>query len=306
MFERLENFTNKISDLPDKTGMQFTAAEIKAYFDSQPEELRVTLNKLIDELKASTASSQLGVSAIEGVTGSTIQAVLEGLKSVDDANYEYLLSQIQYAILGQIPDGAVTPAKLSTDAKKATTITVADSRFTNKNVEGALGELFQYANDGKTSIANVVGSPTVSSDTFSKMTSDIQTQKNNLATNLTNKGQSAAGTETLKSLVDKVANVNTGKRFAKGTATGSSGMITVTGLSFKPSMVMVVYERFNFGNYYVSAILDNTVIGGTGVNLVSLANQNVFTNDNSLAKLNSNGFEVPVAQNALHYWVAYE
>ncbi len=84
------------------------------------------------------------------------------------------------------------------------------NKFTATTVEGALGELFQFANDGKTSIATVVGSPTLSNDTFPKIKNDIQIQKNNLATNLTKKGQSSVGTETLKSLVDKVVNINTG------------------------------------------------------------------------------------------------
>jgi hypothetical protein len=97
------------------------------------------------------------------------------------------------------------------DAHNASNISVADAnnRFTGTNVETVLDELFQFANNGKTDIASVIGSPATSGDTFATLKTHIQNNKNTLATNLTNKGQSSAGTETLSSLVGKVANIST-------------------------------------------------------------------------------------------------
>jgi hypothetical protein len=114
---------------------------------------------------------------------------------------------------------------------------------TNKNtIVEAINELFTFANDGKSSIAAVIGSPATSGDTFATLANHIQSVKNTMATNLTNKGTSASGTETLQSLADKIANVNTGKKWASGigTTNASAGVVTVSvsGLSFKPSLVM--------------------------------------------------------------------
>uniref|UniRef100_A0A7U3YCV5 Uncharacterized protein n=1 Tax=Geobacillus sp. (strain Y4.1MC1) TaxID=581103 RepID=A0A7U3YCV5_GEOS0 len=69
----------------------------------------------------------------------------------------------------------------------------------------------------------------------------IDVIKRTMATNLTNKGVSASTTESLKALADKIANVNTGKKWASGTVTSdSSGKFQVTGLSFTPSFFIAI------------------------------------------------------------------
>lgn len=203
--------------------------------------------------KATTGIPELDLdSAVKAALGkarTALQSVTKadvGLGNVDNtSDASKPISNAQATKFGEV-EGALTThqADLASQesGKGASLIGINDSgnKFTSTTVEGALGELFQFANDGKTNIATVVGSPTLSSDTFSKIKSDIQTQKNNLATNLTNKGQSSSGTETLKSLVDKVANVNTGKKWAIGTSTSnSSSLLTVSGLTFTPSVVIV-------------------------------------------------------------------
>ena len=109
------------------------------------------------------------------------------------------------------------------------------------NLVNAVNELFTFANDGKSKWSSVIGSPLVSTDTFTQMQTKTQTIKNTLATNLTAKGQSSVGTETLTALVNKVANVNTGKKYATGTAVFNSTntVYQVTGLSFSPNLVVV-------------------------------------------------------------------
>ncbi len=51
MFEKLLSFTKKVQDLPDQPTL--TPNELKAQFDAAPEELRVHLNKTIDDVQAS-------------------------------------------------------------------------------------------------------------------------------------------------------------------------------------------------------------------------------------------------------------
>lgn len=115
------------------------------------------------------------------------------------------------------------------------------------NLVAAVNELFQFANDGKAKWSNVVGSPLASSDTFTQMQTKTQTIKDTLATNLTAKGQSSTGTETLTALVNKVSSVETGKKVAYGNgflpyaqgATSASGSLSGLGLGFTPNLVFV-------------------------------------------------------------------
>ncbi|MEH7355690.1 hypothetical protein V7150_19360 [Neobacillus drentensis] len=82
MFEKLESFTKSVSSLPDEAVFN-SAAEGKAAFDWAPEELRVTLNKLIDAIEKTEAgdsgAKNTGVSTISGLTGNDVQTILEQL-----------------------------------------------------------------------------------------------------------------------------------------------------------------------------------------------------------------------------------
>ncbi len=110
-------------------------------------------------------------------------------------------------------------------------------------VESKLNELFQFADNGKKNIASVIGSPLSSSDAFDSLKSKIQTLKNTFASNLTTKGQSSSGTETLNNLINKIPNINTGKRWARGTPSDGGDSFTVSNLSFKPSYI-IIYMKY--------------------------------------------------------------
>lgn len=125
--------------------------------------------------------------------------------------------------------------------KGASLIGVEDAagHFTGTNVEAVLAELFTFANDGKTGLASVIGSPATSEDTFAQLKAHIQDSKDKLATNLTAKGQASSDTEGLASLVGKVANIVTGKSFATGASSVVSGSeFTISGLGFAPKIVI--------------------------------------------------------------------
>jgi len=141
-------------------------------------------------------------------------------------------------------------AEDATGAHKAENIVVEDvnNHFTGIDVESVLSELFTFANDGKTGIAAVIGSPATSGDTFATLANHIQNAKNTMATNLTGKGVSASGTEALQALADKIANISTGKKWASGTTTSDSGYVSVTGLDFTPSLMILKYT--SGGDYH--------------------------------------------------------
>lgn len=126
-------------------------------------------------------------------------------------------------------------------------ITDPNNRFAGTKLDQVLDELFTFANDGKTGVATVVGSPATAGDTFSQLVTHIQNAKNTMATNLSNKGVSASGTEALQALANKIANVNTGKQVAYGntniTIPLNSGSVSLTvpiSVSFIPKEVILL------------------------------------------------------------------
>ncbi|TYS46765.1 WD40/YVTN/BNR-like repeat-containing protein [Bacillus infantis] len=68
--------------------------QIKKDFDSRGEELKKTVNTLIDDLGKTTSgdsgAKNIGVSTIEGIAGSDVQTVLQKLKEKDDAASTHL------------------------------------------------------------------------------------------------------------------------------------------------------------------------------------------------------------------------
>lgn len=82
---------------------------------------------------------------------------------------------------------------------------------TNKTtLVSAVNELFTSANNGKSDIASVVGSPASANNTFAQLKTHIQNAKNKGAANLVAKGTTAVGTESLDSLMSKISSVSTG------------------------------------------------------------------------------------------------
>ena len=110
-FEKFTGFTFSHAaqdDTPD-----LTPAEVKAAFDSRGDDLKTYLDALITALNSTTAGSsgadKLGMTAIEGLDGETVQAIVGDLKN-------YLDTGLNAVVLGQIPDGSLGDVKLSNDA----------------------------------------------------------------------------------------------------------------------------------------------------------------------------------------------
>lgn len=197
--------------------------------------------------------------------------------------------------------------------------TLSNLLTTNKtNTVAAINELFTNANSLKSDWAGVIGSPLSSTDTSAQLKSKTQTIKNTLATNLTNKGQSSVGTETLDALAAKVANVSTGKKYATGNATSASSTeffykadgtqvplysVTVGGISFKPSHI-VLFKYNTSDPYPVSYDKDYIINNGNGV--ISIGTADGYR-DQVPAYINTTGFKLPVpASNTNYVWKAFE
>lgn len=141
---KLEQFSKKISSLRDQPNMQ--PSELKAYFDSSPEEVRQAHNSLCDALTTattqSTAAANIGFSRTAGVPADTIQAAVENVQS-----------QLTDAVLGNIPSGSVTNDKLAQDVRDHFT-TVENSVSTEaSNRQAADSNLQKQINTHTTQIA---------------------------------------------------------------------------------------------------------------------------------------------------------
>lgn len=153
-------------------------------------------------------------------------------------------------------------------------------------IVSAMNELFTNANNGKTDIASVIGSPATAGDTFTQLKTHIQNSKDELATNLTSKGQSSTGAEALAILITKIQNINTGKGFASGTVTSTAltnrthrhfnrqnstvntatqgFFVSLSNLGFTPSIIIAHRPAVGFTDFSFafSGNLINNFLGG--------------------------------------------
>jgi phage-related tail fiber protein len=192
-------------------------------------------------------------------------------------------------------------------ATKASELTLDPiSGMSSTNVQAGIAEAFQYANNGKTSIANVVGKVT-GSNTHAQIASEIQTDKNTIATNITSKGISANGTETLASLAGKVGQISLaslgGKRvanstIASGTASGTTLSIT---LGFQPTTIIAYYRNNSTGDNYCCI---HSPLTNQDLSYYEWAD---YHSGSSGITILSTGFTLKLQTSAdSGYWVAYE
>ena len=107
--------------------------------------------------------------------------------------------------------GPAGPQILLEDSVTSTSVTKAATPNSVKTAMDKANEAFQRANEGKLAISSAVN----------------------------NKGVSASPADTFPALAKKIGQINIGKKFATGLATREeSGKITVSGLAFRPSIVV--------------------------------------------------------------------
>ena len=136
---------------------------------------------------------------------------------------------------------------------------LSNLQTTNKtNLVSAINEVKQYANDGKTAIANAV----------------------------TAKGVAASPTDTFSTLATKIGQISTGKKTAMGTGTtDSSGRLTVNGLGFKPRNIIV--QRLAYDSNTVIYSEDAYVYSSVPINKFA---QSGTVDIHNVVTTNSSGF----------------
>lgn len=244
---------------------------------------------------AGNLSNQINNLAGAGRTTETVKGNADAIQT--------LTSQVGDITTVQLPKkvNSTDLAKTTSGSSGAKSVGVTTiSGLTGNDVQTCLANLFQFASDGKTKWATIVGSPLLATDTFQQLNDKTQTIKNTLATNLTSKGQSSVGTDTLTNLVNKVASINVGKRNTTGSITkGSADTYTVSGLPFRPSIVVIKYrgtydavlmfltDRTQFYNNYT---MELTGAYGSGSTTANVINGGGTLPKNSYNCINPDGF----------------
>lgn len=110
-------FTKTHSALPDRPSM--TAADLKAWYDSSPNELKAVHNGLVNDLVATTdgasGADQVGAGPLfagDVSAPATVMGKLKYLWTELLARVAAVQSQLSGIVLGQIPNGTITEVKL--------------------------------------------------------------------------------------------------------------------------------------------------------------------------------------------------
>ena len=83
-------------------------------------------------------------------------------------------------------------------------------KTTDKTIVGAINELFQNANNGKQLIADAIGSPLSSSQTFSAMSTSINSLLSAFKTNMANAGATVNSSDKFEQLINKITTLGGG------------------------------------------------------------------------------------------------
>jgi hypothetical protein len=174
-------------------------------------------------------------------------------------------------ISGTALEGTYAGNMASQDAGKgASMVGVQDvnNHFTGTTVETVLNELFTYANDGKTQVANAV----------------------------TAKGVSASSIDTFSTLATKIGQISTGKKWASGTVVATNALdksfyassnqafmkrsIQVSGLTFLPGLI--VYWTDLGSNVGEFGVYKRNLMAGTNWEIALILAENQSTESCSL------------------------
>ena len=141
------------------------------------------------------------------------------------------------------------------------------------NLNNNLANKEEEINNGKEIIANAIGEPLNSEDTFSAMSADINSLLSQFKTNMMNNGITVESSDKFKQLIDKIATMveegsGKGIQFASGSVTGSinvaadvySGTTRLnTPIGFTPTFVFIkatstagVNYTEGYKNYFIS------------------------------------------------------
>lgn len=131
--------------------------------------------------------------------------------------------------------------------------------------------------------------------------------KNNLKNNLISKDVSALDSDSFSTLINKINDIPTGKKWASGIfgENASGRLFTVSNLAFEPSVVICIYKKQNY-TQYVGANVYTPILEFKGYR----NNSNYSAMPSSAITIESNGFTVSldmtISAEFDHVWYAFE
>jgi len=325
-----------VSAIPGLTGtnIQSLIESLKTLVDSKSNSTDVyTKSALLSTTIDVSGADLIKSSEIVGVPGKfTIREILQELKY-----------QINSAVTGTIPNASIGPEKLTfnpatkeelnaiqlVDTKVS--ITDANNHFTASKLDGVLEELFTSADSIKTNVSGAVGLPATANDTGAQLASIITTEKERLAaeigdgssantlkyladrlivrsdeiaTAVNGKGVPATFADTLAQLATKIGQISLGKKTAEGTtSSNSSGRLIVSGLGFKPRLIVASAAA---GGANVKSILFTPDAGNLGANFYT-SGTNPYAANPTDSSVTASGFNLNTGlPNNSYAWIAVE
>lgn len=223
-------------------------------------------------------------------------------------------TSIQNEVAAHTADDAI-------DAHNASNISfVPPVGMTATDVQQAIAQAFQQANDIKVKWASVVGSPLLASDTQAQLQTKTQSIKTALATNLSNKGQPSVNTETLTALINKIPNISTGVKKATGVVTSSSTALMFNnqlGTGYQMYYLDILFTDIGFAPSVIYGYVQNKAYGNSTLFVWMKENfydANPTTYANAMGNLSNwrapklaDRYRIPVVYNNVpQIWIAVE
>lgn len=247
---------------------------------------------VIEQIDPTELFNQYQLYLNEKINSNEFSDWLNSLKDKLDPNSD-LAVQLQVQIDSLVSQVEEMNNKIENIDLSADKVILSNPNLKSTNVNDGLTELFQYADNGKKNWVDVIGSPLSKEDSFSTLKSKTQTLKNTMASNLNSKKVSASGTENLNSLINKIKNINVGKKFATGTRTStmSPNLGTISDLEFRPSTVIwygTLYESSRVYMNYMSVLID----GYISFNAAESDDWTTHIDKETVIRTSSNGFSI--------------
>ena len=113
---KVNDWSQAVLSLDDKPKM--TASDLKTAFDSNSNQLKPAINGIIDDLTSANGASNIGLTPIDGLSGSNVQAVLQAISlliksnDVDLESLERLFTADGASLVGLQPVSGVSASNL--------------------------------------------------------------------------------------------------------------------------------------------------------------------------------------------------
>lgn len=217
-------------------------------------------------LIAAKGTDGIGGDMFKSTYDTDSDGVVDSAEAITNGSITYFASDLKNnfdTIASSLSDKATKDGTLQTNLNSeklnGKTATVTPLTTEKNDIVGMVNELFTNANNLKSDWAGVVGSPLLATDTSAQLKSKTQTLKNTMATNLTNKGQISAGTESLNNLINKIPNISTKAKYFVDSPSitvlaNQNYNYTINSLNFKPIQVFII------GTLYIN---NNGAVTGT-------------------------------------------